>query len=161
MPCGHELVPNFNMLYCILRVYKYTREHNQQIMMTSITNEYTFLQKYKFLTLYFRKVDVCCVWETRTDCYIDPSSSLNHSSTSFASWLGLLNWGSLRAQSPQSAAGSHFGILSLTEFELPGHLVILFSNAYLLLLFFCLFTQVPLLIDSSVKDQYITFVQVG
>ena len=36
--------------------------------------------------------------ETGTDCYIDPSSSLDHSSTSFASWLGLLNRGSLRAQ---------------------------------------------------------------
>ena len=41
--------------------------------------------------------------ETRTDCYIDPNSSLDHSSISFASWLSLLNRGSLRAQSPQSA----------------------------------------------------------
>ena len=42
---------------------------------------------------------VCETWvETRTDGYIDPSSSLDHSSASFASWLGLLNWGSLRAQ---------------------------------------------------------------
>ena len=31
--------------------------------------------------------------ETRTDCYIDPSSSLDHSSTSFESWLWLLNRG--------------------------------------------------------------------
>ena len=28
---------------CIVRVYKYTREHNQPIMTTSITNEYTSL----------------------------------------------------------------------------------------------------------------------
>ena len=46
------------MLYSILRVFKYTREHNQQIMTTSITNEYTSL--YKSHTLYFRKGDVCC-----------------------------------------------------------------------------------------------------
>ena len=59
---------------------------------------------------------VCERWvETRTDCYIDPSSSLDHNCTSFASWLGLLNQESLRAQSPQSAAGSHFGILSPTD----------------------------------------------
>ena len=38
--------------------------------------------------------------------HIDPSS------TSFLSWLGLLNRGSLRAQSPLSAVGSHFGFLS-------------------------------------------------
>ena len=31
------------MLYSILRVYKYTREHNQLIMTISITNEYTSL----------------------------------------------------------------------------------------------------------------------
>ena len=36
-------------------------------------------------------------------------------STSFSSWLGLLNCGSLRAQSPLSAAGSQFGILSPTD----------------------------------------------
>ena len=32
-------------------------------MTTSVTNEYTSLQKYKSLTLYFRKGDVCSVWE--------------------------------------------------------------------------------------------------
>ena len=31
------------MLYSIVRVYKYTREDNQLIMTTSITNEYTSL----------------------------------------------------------------------------------------------------------------------
>ena len=53
--------------------------------------------------------------ETGTDCYIDPSSSCDHSSTSSSSWLGLLNHGSLRAQSPLSATGSHFDILSPTD----------------------------------------------
>ena len=53
--------------------------------------------------------------ETGTDCYILTPSSSDHSSTSFSSWQGLLNRGSLRAQSPLSAAGSHSGILSPTD----------------------------------------------
>ena len=65
--------------------------------------------------------------ETGTDCYVDPSSS-DHRSTSFASsWLGLINRGSLRAESPLSAAGSHFGILSPTD-----------SNRMCIWLYYCL-----------------------
>ena len=65
---------------------------------------------------------------------IDPSSS-DHSSTSFSSWLGLLNRGSLRAQSPLSAAGSHLGILSPTDSNwlepprAPGYIIVLRSPA--------------------------------
>ena len=100
---------------------------------------------------------VCEKWvETRTDGYNDPSSSLNPSSTSFAYWLGLLNRGSLRAQSPQSAASSHFGIQSPTDSNRPGTWLYYFSNAHPLPLFFRLFTQVHLLIDCSVEGQYIT-----
>ena len=83
-----------------------------------------------------------------------PKFFLDDSSNSFASWLGLLNRGSLRAQSPLSGAGSHFGILSPTN-----------SNRldtwlyYFLPLFFRLFTQVNHLIDRSVEGQYITFEQ--
>ena len=109
------------LLYSILRVYKYTREHNQLIMTTSITNEYTSL--YKSLTLYFRKGYVCCVWEMSGDkerLLYWSKFFLDHSSTSFASWLGLLNHGLLRAQSPLSAAGSHFGNLSPTDSNRPG-----------------------------------------
>ena len=104
------------LLYCILCVYKCTREHNQPIMTTSITNEYTSL--YKSLTLYFRKGDVCCVWEMSEDkdrLLYWPKFFFTHSSTSFASWFGLLNRGSLKAQSPLSAACSHFSILSPTD----------------------------------------------
>ena len=59
---------------------------------------------------------VCERWVGDGDrlVHIDPSSS-DHSSTSFSSWLGLLNRGSLRAQSPLSAADSQFGILSPTD----------------------------------------------
>ncbi len=100
---------------------------------------------------------VCERWaETRTGCYFDPSSSRDHSSTSSSSWLGLLNCGSLRAQSPLSAAGSHFGILSPTNSNRPGILVILLSHVHLLLLFFHLFRMGRLLIENSVEGQYIT-----
>ena len=56
---------------------------------------------------------VCERWVGDGDrlLHIDTSSS-DHSRTSFSSWLGLLNHGSLRAQSSLSAAGSQFGILS-------------------------------------------------
>ena len=94
----------------------YFCNHNQLIMTTSITNEYTSL--YKSLTFYFRKGNVCCVWEMSGDkdgLLYWPKFFLAHSSTSFTSWLWLLNWGSLRGQSLLSAAGSHFGILFPTD----------------------------------------------
>ena len=82
-------------------------------------NEQThFFIKNIFLTLYSRKGDVSCVWEMswkRGQTAILTPSSSDHSSTSFSSCLGLLNHGSLRAQSPLSAASSHFGILSPTD----------------------------------------------
>ena len=57
---------------------------------------------------------VCKRWVG--DCYIDTSFPRGNSSTSSSFWFGLLNRGSLRAQSPLSRAGSHFaGILSPTE----------------------------------------------
>ena len=54
-------------------------------------------------------------------------------------------------------AGSHFGILSPTDSNHPGHMVILFSTVRLLPLFFRFFTQVHLLIDGSVDAQYMIF----
>ena len=128
-------------------------------MTTSITNEYTSLYKYKSLKLYFWKGDVCCVCEMSGDKYGQlywPKFFLDHSSTSFASWLGLLNRGSLRAQSRQSASWFSLRHLVSNWLEPSGHLVILFSIVHLLPLFFCLFTQVYLLIDGSVEGQYIT-----
>ena len=41
------------------------------------------------------------------DCYIDPTSSPDHSSTSSASWLELLNRGLLRATALSLQTGSH------------------------------------------------------
>ena len=87
-------------------------------MTTSMNERIHFLIKIS-LTLYSRK-GWCwlCVkgeLETGTDCYILTPSSSDHSSTSFSSWLGLLSRGSMRAQSPLSAAGSQFGILYPTD----------------------------------------------
>ena len=46
-----------------------------------------------YLSLFILDVSVLCErWvETGIDYYIDPNSSLDHNSTSSASWLGLLN----------------------------------------------------------------------
>ena len=98
---------------------------------------------------------VCEKWvETRTDSYIDPSSSLDHSSTSFASWVAQPGV----TKNPMPSVCSWFWLRHPVSnwLEPLGHLVILFSNAHLHLLFFRIFTQVHLLIDGSVEGQYIT-----
>ena len=93
--------------------------------------------------------------ETGTDCYIDSSSSLDYSSTSFASWQGLLNRGSLKAQ--PSASWFSLWHSCLNWLTASGTLSIFFLNVHLLPLFFGLFTQVHLLIDGSVEGQCITW----
>ena len=57
--------------------------------------------------------------ETGTDCYIDPA-------VLFLILAVLLNRGSLRAQSPLSAAGSHFGFLSPNDSNrlCPGYIIV-------------------------------------
>ena len=74
----------------------------------------TLLYKNISLTLYSRKGDVSCVWEVSGDkdrLLFWPKFFLAHSSTSFLSWLGLLN---REPQSLQSASCSHTGIWSPT-----------------------------------------------
>ena len=126
-------------------------------MTTSITNQYTSLQKYKSLMFYFQKCwcsEMCERWvETGTDCYTDPSSSLDHSTTPFLSWLVCSTMG------PEGPAlslqtGSHADIPVSDCPTAAGTQSIFFLNAHLLPLFFALFTQVHLLIDGSVKGQY-------
>ena len=128
-----------SIIHIQLHVYisKYMQKQNHTLYTNFNERTNTLLYKNISLTLNSWKGDVCCVrdWlETRTDSY-DPKFFFNHSSTSFSSWLGLLNRGSLRAQSPLSPAGSHFGILSPTNSNRPGHLVILLSDTHLLPLF--------------------------
>ena len=120
----------------------------------------TLLYENISLTLYSQEGDVCCVWEMswrqgRT-VILTQVLPLNHSSTSSLSWLGLLNHGSLRAA--KLSVWSWFSLRHPVSnwLEPSEHLLILLSNAHLLPLFFCLFTQVHLLIDGSVKGQYIT-----
>ena len=140
-------------------VYKYMLniiKHNDGFNERTNTLLY---KKYISHTLFSKGWCWLCVraeLETGTDCYIDPKFFFDHSSTSSSSWLGLLNHGSQKAQSPLSAAGSLFGILSPTDSNRPGHLVILLFNVHLLPLFSRLFTQVHLLINGSVESQYIT-----
>ena len=77
-------------------------------------------------------------------------------STSFSSWLGCStvgHWGP-KALSLQACSHALASYLQLTQTICS--LIISFFNAYLLPLFFRLFTQVYLLIDSSVEGQYIT-----
>ena len=107
-------------------MYTMLWEHNQPVMTISIKERTHFFIKIYLSHFILERVMfvVCGRWAG--DCYIDPGSSRDHSSTSSSSWLGLPNRGSLRAQSPLSAAGSHFGILSPTDSNRPGHLVILF-----------------------------------
>ena len=82
--------------------------------MTTSMNERThFFIKIISLTLFSKglMLVVCDRWVGDGDSLLH----IDHSSTSFSSWLGLLNRGSLLAQSPLSAAGSQFGILSPTD----------------------------------------------
>ena len=78
----------------------------------------TLLYKNIPLTLYSQKGWwLLCVrgeLEMGTDCYIDPKFFWPKQHF-FLILAGLLNYGSLRAQSPLSAAGSLFGILSPTD----------------------------------------------
>ena len=95
-------------------------------------NEWTNTLPYKNIsfTLYSRKGDVSCVWEVsgnKDGLLFWPKFFLTHCSTSSSSWLGLVNRGSLRAQSPLSAAGSQFVILSPTD-----------SNRLCIWLYYCL-----------------------
>ena len=147
-------------------LYSHIHIHNININGNIVNNNDDFKERTN--TLLYKNIShalflkglmlvVCVRWVGDGDrlLHIDPSSS-DHFSPSFSSWLGLLNCRSLRAQSPLSATGSQFSILSPTDSNCLGHLVIYLSHAHLLPLFFCLFTQVYLLIDGSVEGQYVT-----
>ena len=124
-------------------------------------NEWTNTLLYKniTLTLYSREGDVSCVWEVsgdrRTDCYIDPKFFFEHSSTFSSSWLGCSTvgyWGPKALCLPLALTSAS----CLQLIQVVCVLVILLFNVHLLPLFFCLFTQVHLLIDGSVEGQYVT-----
>ena len=86
---------------------------------TSMNERTHFFIKNISLTLYSRK-GWCwlCVrgeLETGTDCYILTQALLTIAALLSHPGLGLLNCGSLRAQSSPSTAGSQFGISSPTD----------------------------------------------
>ena len=91
--------------------------------------------------------------ETGTDCYIGPTFSPGHSSTSSASWLGLLNQGLLRATALSLQAGPHSGLPGPTNSTAAGTSLYSFITLTCFRFFFRLFTS---LIDGSVKGQYTT-----
>ena len=101
---------------------------------------------------------VCEKWmETRTDCYIDPSSS-----SPIAALLSHLGQPGV-TKGPKPSVWSWFSLRHLVSNWLKPsrHLVILLFNIHLLPLFFRLFTLGHLLIDSSVVGQYITILPRG
>ena len=148
------------VLYCILQLYyAYTNIHGNIINCNDDFNKRTNTLLYKniSLTLYFRKGDVCCVWEMSwRQGYIDPISPLDHSSTASSSWPGCSTVGHWGPQSPQSASWFSRWHPVSDWLESFWHLVILLSNVHLLPLLFRLFTPVNLLIDGPVEGQYIT-----
>ena len=77
-------------------------------------------------------------------------------STFSASWLGLLNRGSLRATVLSLQAGPHSGLPVTNWLNGRWHLPIFFHNAYLLPLLLPLIYTGSSPIDDSVKGQYTT-----
>ena len=131
------------------------RKHHLPVITTS-TNEriHFFIKIYLSHFILERVMFVVCErWvEDRDRQLYWPKFFFDHSSTSSSSWLGLLNRGSLRAQSPLSAAGSHFGILSPTVSNRPGTWLYYFLASTCFRCSSSLFTQVHLLIDGSVYN---------
>ena len=126
-----------------------------------ITNEYPSLQKYKSLTLYFRKGDVrSCV---RDEWRQGQTAMLTQVLlATIAALLSHLGWGCSTMghwRPSHLQAGSHFDIPVSTQLDPPWHLLTLFPNIHLLLLFFRLFTQVLFLVDGSIEGPYITLVR--
>ena len=126
---------------CIATYYAYTYTYRniyrniiKHHIRTSMNEQTHFFIKIYLSHFILERVDVDCVWKMswrRGQTVILTQSSSDHSSTPSSSWLGFLNRGSLRAQSPLSAAGSHFGILSSTDSNwlepprVPGYIIVL------------------------------------
>ena len=117
-------------------------------------NEYTSLQKYKSLTLYFRKGDfllsVRDEWRQRQTTILTEVLLLT-----IAALLSHLGWGCSTVGHWFSNWFSHWHSC-LNCLTAAGTLSIFLLNANLLPLVFGLFTQVHLLIDDSVEGQFIT-----
>ena len=146
----------YTAMWNVIRIH--ISEHNQT--MTNFNERMnTLLYKNIISHTLFSKGWCCCVWEMSRwrgqTAILTPSSSRDHSSTSFSSWLGCLTVGHWGPWAFSLQADSHAGILSSTDSNrlCPGYIIV---YVHLLPLFFRLFTQVHLLIDGSVEGQSIT-----
>ena len=155
-----------NCLYCciaLIQLYVYICKYMRNIIKHKMTNfnerTNTLLYKNIITLTLFSEGWCCCVWEMswrlgRT-AILTPSSS-----STIAALLSHLGWGCSTVGQPKALclplALNLASCLQLTRTVL--HLVILL-NVHLL--FFCLFTQVHLLIDNSVEGQYITLLYIS
>ena len=117
---------------------------------------------------------VCERWvETGTDCYIYPTSSLDHSTLCYVQepteyffrlLTGVAQPEVAEGNSSQRGvlslqAGSYSGLLVSNWLNYRGHLPILFHSAHLLPLRLPLIYTGVSLIDGSIKGQYVTLIQ--
>ena len=124
----------------------------------------TIFYKNMYLSHFILDVSVVCErWvETWTDCYTDPTSSPDHR----AAFLPHLGWGCSTGSrwGPQPSVcklALTLAFLSSTDSTAVGTCLYSFITPNCFRFFFCLFTQVHLLIDGSVKGQYITVDALG
>ena len=115
----------------------------------------TLLYKSMYLSHFILDVSVVCErWlETGTNCYTDPTSSPDHNSTSSASCSTRGRWG---PQPSVCKLALTLAFLSPTNSTAAGTCLYSFIKPTCFQFFFRLFTQVHLLIDGSVKGQYIS-----
>ena len=144
-----------NLLYSIIHVQIYA-EHNQPKWRTSMNERIHFFMKYISHTLSLKG---WCFLRVRGEWRQGRTAILTQVLLTIAALLphvglGCSTVGHWEPKALCPATGSHFGILSPTDSNRPGHLVISLSHVHLLPLFFRLFTQVHLLIDDSVEGQY-------
>ena len=159
-------LPTPTLLYSLIDPHTYA---NMNILAEYIINDndefnnkriHFFTKIYNCQTLFSKGLMsvVCEGWvETGADSYIDPCSSLDHSSTSFTSWLGCSTEGRWGPQPSNCKLVLTLAFLSSTTLVGRRHLSLFFNNVHLIPLFFRLFTLVHLLIDGSVEGQYIRY----
>ena len=128
-----------------------------------VFNERTNTLLYKNIShTLFSKGLMLCVrdeLETGTDCYILTQVLLTIAALLSHLGCGLLNRGSLRAQSPLSAAGSQFDILSPTDYNwfepprAPGYIIVWRPSASAVLPF--IYTGASTMLRKAMKFPYV------
>ena len=116
----------------------------------------TLLYKNIYLSHFILDISVVCErWvESGTDCYTDPNSSSDHSSTSSASKLSCSTGGRWGPQPSVCKLVLILAFLCPTNSTPAATSLYSFITPTVFRFFFRLFAQVRLLIDGSVKGQY-------